>query len=141
MFRRPGQNYEEKSLREVIYEIRDELRDFATTRYQMFAAELGEKLGRIKTSVPMLIGAAVLGLGAFFALTFGLIAAIAGALPDNDFRWAIGAGAVALFYAVVGGVIGWMGYRELTTEGLAPQRTLRVLKQDQIWIKNEARSA
>jgi hypothetical protein len=62
-------------------------------------------------------------------------------MPDNDFRWAIGAGAVFFLYAIIGGVVGWMGYREVSSEGLAPQRTLRVLKQDQIWIQNEARSA
>jgi hypothetical protein len=62
-------------------------------------------------------------------------------MPDSPWRWAIGAGAIFLLYAIVGGVLGWMGYREVTTEGLAPQRTLRVLKQDQIWIQNEARSA
>lgn len=140
MFKRPGQTFEEKSLREVIYEIRDEVRDFATTRYEMLMAELREKTGRIKTAIPLLLGGAMFAIGAFFALTFGLIAVVASAV-DSDWRWAIGAGAVFLLYALIGGVIGWMGYRELTTEGLAPQRTIRVLKQDQLWIKNEARSA
>jgi uncharacterized membrane protein YqjE len=131
---------DERSLREVIYEIKDELRDFATTRYQMFAAEMREKLARVKASIPMMLGAAVLGIGAFFAFTFGLIAAVAN-LIQNDWRWAIAAGAVFLLYAIVGGIMGWIGYREISTEGLAPQRTIRVLKQDQMWIQNEARSA
>ena len=140
MFRRNGQ-VEEKSLREVIYGIKDELRDFAVTRLEMFKTELQEKFARVKAAIPLIAAGAVFAVGAFFALTFGLIAAVAGAIPDNDFRWAIGAGAVFLLYAIIGGIVGWMGYREVTTEGLAPQRTLRVLKQDQIWIQNEARSA
>jgi uncharacterized membrane protein YqjE len=140
VFRRNGQ-VEEKSLREVVYEIKDELRDFAVTRLEMFKTELREKFARVKTAIPLMIGGAVFAIGAFFALTFGLIAAIAGAMPENQWRWAIGAGAIFLLYAIVGGILGWMGYREVTTEGLAPQRTLRVLKQDQIWIQNEARSA
>lgn len=140
MFRRAEPLNSEKSLREVIYEIKDELRNFATTRYQMFAAEMREKLARVKASIPMLLGAAVLGTGAFFAFTFGLIAVVA-ALIQNDWRWAIGAGAVFVLYAVIGGVMAWVGYREISTEGLAPQRTIRVLKQDQMWIQNEARSA
>jgi uncharacterized membrane protein YqjE len=106
----------------------------------MLKAELSEKVARIKASVPMLAAAAVFGLGAFFALTVGLIAAIA-AVIQNDWRWAIGAGAVFLLYLIIGGIVGWMGYKEITTEGLAPQRTLRVLRQDQAWIQNEARSA
>jgi uncharacterized membrane protein YqjE len=140
VFRRNGQ-VEEKSLREVISAIKDELRDFAVTRLEMFKTELREKFGRIKSAIPLIAAGAVFAIGAFFALTFGLIAAVAGAMPDNDFRWAIGAGAVFFLYAIIGGVVGWMGYREVSSEGLAPQRTLRVLKQDQIWIQNEARSA
>jgi hypothetical protein len=140
VFRRAEPLNSEKPLRDVIYEIKDELRDFATTRYQMFAAEMREKLARIKASIPMLLGAAVLGLGAFFTFTFALIAVVA-AFIQNDWRWAIGAGAVFVLYAFVGSIMAWVGYREISTEGLAPQRTIRVLKQDQMWIQNEARSA
>jgi len=128
-------------MREVIYEIKDELRDFAVTRIEMFKTELNEKFARVKAAIPLMITGAVFAIGAFFALTFGLIAAVAAFVPDNPWRWAIGAGAIFLLYAIVGGILGWMGYKEVTTEGLAPQRTLRVLKQDQIWIQNEARSA
>jgi uncharacterized membrane protein YqjE len=140
VFRRNGQG-EEKSLREVIYDIKDELREFAVTRFEMLKSEMREKFDRIKTAIPLIAVSAVFAVGAFFALTFGIIAVIAGAMPDNQWRWAIGAGVVFILYAVVGGILGWMGYREVTTEGLAPQRTLRVLKQDQMWIQNEARSA
>jgi uncharacterized membrane protein YqjE len=140
VFKRNGQ-IEEKSMREVIYEIKDELRDFAVTRLEMFKTELREKFTRIKTAIPLMVAGAVFAIGAFFALTFGLIAVIAATMPDSPWRWSIGAGAIFLLYAIVGGILGWMGYREVTTEGLAPQRTLRVLKQDQIWIQNEARSA
>lgn len=140
MFKRSGQ-MEEKSLREVVYEIKDELRDFAVTRLEMLKTELNEKFTRVKTAIPLMVAGAVFAIGAFFALTFGLVAVVAAAMPNSPWRWAIGAGAVFLVYAIVGGILGWMGYREVTTEGLAPQRTLRVLKQDQIWIQNEARSA
>jgi uncharacterized membrane protein YqjE len=127
-------------MREVIDDLKVELKDFVTTRIEMFKAEVNEKLARIKASIPMLVTAAVFGIGAFFALTFGIIAAIA-AVIQNDWRWAIGAGAVFVVYLIIGGIVGWLGYKEITTEGLAPQRTLRVLRQDQAWIQNEARSA
>ena len=127
-------------MREVIDEIKVELKDFVATRIEMLKAELNEKLARIKASIPLLVTAAVFALGAFFALTFGLIAGVASAI-QNDWRWVIGAGAVFLLYLIIGGIVGWLGYKEITTEGLAPQRTLRVLKQDQAWIQNEARSA
>jgi uncharacterized membrane protein YqjE len=127
-------------MREVIDELKVELKDFVSTRIDMLKAELKEKLTRVKASIPMLVTAAVFAVGAFFALTFGIIAAIA-AVIQNDWRWAIGAGAVFLVYLLIAGIVGWLGYKEITTEGLAPQRTLRVLRQDQAWIQNEARSA
>ena len=68
MFKRPGQTFEEKSLREVIYEIRDEVRDFATTRYEMLMAELREKTGRIKTAIPLLLGGAMFAIGAIMPI-------------------------------------------------------------------------
>ena len=43
--------------------------------------------------------------------------------------------------AVAGGVVGWFGYTEMREVGVAPKRTLEVLKQDQVWIENEARTA
>jgi uncharacterized membrane protein YqjE len=127
-------------MRDVVDEIKLETKDFVVTRIEMLKAELNEKVSRIKASIPMLVAAAIFGLGAFFALTFGLVAAVA-AVIRNDWRWAIGAGAIFLLYVIIGGIVGWLGYKEITTEGLAPQRTLRVLKQDQAWIQNEARSA
>lgn len=140
MFRRPG--IEEKSMRDVLDDIKVELKEFVSTRIEMLKTEVNDKLARIKASVPMLAAAALFGLGAFFAFTVGLMAIVAGLLPfEPAWNWAIGAGCVFILYALIGGIAGWMGYREISTEGLAPQRTLRVLKQDQVWIQNEARSA
>lgn len=140
MFKRPG--IEEKSMRDVLDDLKVELKEFVSTRIEMFKTEISEKLTRIKAAVPMMVAAAVLALGAFFAFTVGLMAIVAGLLPfEPAWNWAIGAGCVFLLYALIGGIAGWMGYKEISTEGLAPQRTLRVLKQDQVWIQNEARSA
>jgi uncharacterized membrane protein YqjE len=131
---------DDRSLKEVIFEIKEELRDFAITRLAMLREELKEKAAHFKAAIPMIIAAIVIGWAAFLALTFGLVALIATAI-DNPYNWAIGAGIVFVVYAIIAAAVGWFGYHEITTEGLAPNRTLRVLKQDQVWIQNEARSA
>lgn len=129
-------------MREVLDDIKIEVKEFVATRIEMLKTELNEKLARIKASIPMMVSAAIFGLGAFFAFTLGLIAVIAALLPfEPAWNWAIGAGGVFVLYALIGSIAGWMGYKEISTEGLAPERTLRVLKQDQVWIQNEARSA
>jgi hypothetical protein len=33
-----------------------------------------------------------------------------------------------------------MGWRQMTQTGLKPERTLRVLKQDEVWLQTEAKS-
>jgi len=130
----------EKSVREMIQEVKDQLRDIATTRFEMLKAELREKIQHLKAAAPMIIVGVVLAAGAFFVFTFGLVALLA-ALITNPYSWAIGAAIVFVVYALAAILFVWLGVKEVQSEGLAPQRTLRVLKQDQAWIKNEARSA
>ena len=132
-------NSQEKSMREMVQEIKDQLRDFSSTRVEMLKAELREKVQHIKSAAPMLVAAIVFAIGAFLTLTFGLVALLA-VLIQNPYSWAIGAGIVFVVYALAAALLGWLGYKEIQTEGLAPQRTIRVLKQDQAWLKSEARS-
>lgn len=131
-------NLANKPLGAVLHEIKDDLKAFLETRYAMLAGELREKLGVWKTAVPMLAIAGVLGGTAFLCLTFAIVAALR-PLFDGDYAWAIAALLVAAVYLVVGGTVAWLAYRELQSTGVAPRRTMEVLKQDQVWIQNEAR--
>lgn len=130
----------DRPLRDIVQELKTEASQFVNTRIAMLKAEISEKIAHLKAAAPMLAAAAVFAVGAFLAFTYALIALIAALIP-NQYAWAIGAGAVFVLYAIVGGLLAWFGIKEIQTEGLAPQRTLRVLKQDQDWLKNEARTA
>jgi uncharacterized membrane protein YqjE len=130
----------DKSVTRLLQEIKDELRDFATTRYEMLMAEINEKLRRWKLSMPMLAVAGVLALGAFLAITITLIVIFAN-LIGTTYAYAWGGLVVCVLYLIVGGIFGYLGYSEITAEGMKPNRTLEVLKQDQQWIKDETRAA
>jgi uncharacterized membrane protein YqjE len=132
--------YNDKSLSQVLQEIKDDLKEFLTTRFEMLRAELKEKIGMIKVSLPMLAAATLMGLGAFFAFTYSLVAVIAEFL-DSKYAWFLGGLAVTVFYAIVASILAYLGYRELTAESLVPNRTIEVLKQDQLWIKDETTRA
>lgn len=132
--------YNDKTLTQLLQEIKDELRDFATTRYEMLVAEVKEKLRVWKLALPMLAVATLLAFGAFMTITFGLVVLI-GNLIGTDYAYAWGALAVTVLYLIVGGIFGYLGYREITAESMKPVRTLEVLKQDQQWIKDETRAA
>ncbi len=125
-----------RTIGDVLQELKDELREFAVTRYQMLATELKEKADSWKAGIPLLAIGGLLGLAAFMIFSFGLVALIA-AMVDSKFGWAIGAGAVFLLYIIAGSLVGWLGYKEVQKAGVTPSRTLRILKQDQEWIQNE----
>ncbi|HSE49603.1 MAG TPA: phage holin family protein [Terriglobales bacterium] len=127
-----------RSLAVVLHEIKDDLKEFLQTRYDLLRSELSEKLAVWKTSLPMIVGALMLAWSGFLALTFTFIALLR-PLFASEYAWAIAAGIVAAVYFLVAGVIAWLAYRELTYTGVAPTRTMQVLKQDQVWLQNEAR--
>lgn len=125
----------ERSLASVVNELKQEIKEFIDTRYQMFASELRDKVKTWKAAVPMLVLAAALVAVAFLMLSVALVAAIA-VLVGWGWSFLI----VGVFYLLLGGLVGWMAYREITTAGMVPERTLRVLREDQVWLQNEARS-
>src|SRR5438309_2161405 len=127
-----------KPLGVVLHEISDDLKAFVETRFEMLRGELSEKIGVWKTALPMLAIAAVLGVIATLCITFAIVAALR-PLFDTEYGWAIAALIVAVVYLAVAGTLAWLAYRELQYTGMAPTRTMQVLKQDQVWIQNEAR--
>jgi hypothetical protein len=129
-----------KSIGQVAAELKNDALDFVTTRLQMLRQEMNAKLKVWKTALPMLMVAAVLGGVAFLVFSFALVSFLAAVFGPNPYAWCYGALIVAAFYFVAVFGTYYLGKRELARTGLVPTRTLRVLKQDQVWIQNEARS-
>ena len=129
-----------RSIGQVVAELKLEARDFIATRLEMLKQEMDEKIKLWKVAVPMMAVAAVIGVIALLALTFAFVAFFAGVFNPSPYAWCYGALIVTAIYFVVAAGLFYLGRRELTQAGVAPVRTLRVLKQDQIWIQNEART-
>jgi uncharacterized membrane protein YqjE len=124
-----------KSLSATINELKEEFKEFVQTRYQMLQAEMNEKLSAWKTGIPLMLVGAVLAFVAFLLLTGALVVVVA--IPLGV-AWALAA--VGLLYLILAVVTAWIGYAEISHNQLKPERTLRVLKEDQVWMQNEARS-
>jgi hypothetical protein len=129
-----------RSIGQVVAELKSDARDFVSTRLQMLSQEMKEKVGIWKIAIPMLAVAALFGVVMFLALTFAFIAFFAGVFYGSAYSWCYGALIVTAGYFLIAIGMFYLGRRELTQAGLAPKRTLRVLKEDQIWIQHEARS-
>ena len=133
-----GQNG--RTVAEVLNDCKEDLKDFVSTRLQMLRGEMRDKLSTLKLALPALLVGAILLLAAFFLFTWGLVSLIAMAMIGEPYAYTVAFFVVFALYALVGGATAVYGLRTLTAHGLTPERTLRVLKEDQIWLQTEART-
>lgn len=129
-----------KTIRTVVTELKSDARDFVSTRLQILMQEMNDKVKVWKVAIPLLASAAVFGATTFLVLTFVLISFLAEIFQPSPYAWCYGGLIVAAIYLIAAFGLFYLGRREITQVGVAPRRTLRVLKEDQIWIQNEARS-
>lgn len=129
-----------RSIAAVVNEVKDELKEFVQTRLQMLRSELNEKMRSFKAAAPMLAAGVVFLLTAYLLLTICLVALVSVAFYDNPYRWSLSFLIVGAVWAIIGGMAAAFGIRTLGAQGLAPKKTLKVLKEDQIWLQSEART-
>ena len=130
----------EKSLAAVLAETKEELKQFIATRVEIFKAEMNERIITLKRGLPLIVGGALVLFAGWLTLTFALVALLHTVFIASVYSWFWAGLIVAAVYMLAGGIVGWMGFKGLMATGLKPARTLEVLKQDQIWIQNEART-
>jgi hypothetical protein len=130
----------DKSLAQIVSELKIDAQEFLDTRIQLLRADITTKLAVIKMSAPMLLVGVVLGMMGLVCLTAALVAVIAAGLGGGIGGWALASFIVALAYFAIGGGAVYFGYQQFSSEGLSPKRTMKILKQDQVWLANEARS-
>jgi uncharacterized membrane protein YqjE len=125
-----------RTLQSTLQEIKNELKDFVQTRFEILKNEMQQKMSAYKAALPMAVVAILLLATTWFLLTGAIVAAIALALG-----WPAAFAIVGGAYLIFGMLVGWLAYKEVTAQSVKPERTLQVLKQDQIWIEQEAKSA
>ena len=133
-------HYEDRPLSAVIAEMKDEAKTFVETRINMLKSELRTKVNTWKMALPMIAVGAVLLVTAWLLLTGAIVAAIYVAFVGNDFAAAIALAILGVAYLVGGAISIIFAYRGLRETGIMPRRTIRVLKADQVWLKNQARN-
>lgn len=129
-----------KGLAEALNDCKQELKGFASTRFEMLRAEMKEKVAGLKTALPALAIGGVLLLTSFFLFTGGLVYLVALIFAPAPYAYAAAFFCVFALYALIGGACLAYGMRSLKARGLVPQRTLKILKDDQVWLQTEARS-
>ena len=128
-----------KSLPQIVNDLKAELKDFVATRLAMLRSEISEKLSSLKAAVPSLVLGLILLLTAWLLFNGFLVTIIAMAF-GTPWGWVWAFLIVAAAYLLLGGMLTLGGFNKLKNMKLVPERTIRVLKQDEVWLQTEAKS-
>ena len=129
-----------RSLGSILFDTKEELKQFVETRIAMLKAELRENVKMLKVAAPLAVVGITMLLTAYVLFTLALVGLVVAFLPANPYRWAIAFAAVAVLWAILGGVMAYFAKREFETRQLMPKKTMRVLKEDSVWIQHEVRN-
>ena len=129
-----------KSFASILTETRDDLRTFVQTRVALLRAELAEKIKVVTRTAPLAAVALVLLGTAYLLFTLSLVGVVLALLPANPFRWCLAFLAVAVLWAIAGGIAAFMAMRRFALKELVPNRTIEVLKNDGLWIQAEVKT-
>lgn len=132
--------YEGRNMASLVAQIRDELKEFASTRIKMLKTEVQEKVTAAKIWAPLAAVALVLLGTAYLLLTLAIVSLVVVALGDNPFRWFIALIGVGVVWALTGGILAFVAWKKVSAQGMLPAKTVEVLKADKIWLQNEAKS-
>jgi VIT1/CCC1 family predicted Fe2+/Mn2+ transporter len=127
-----------KSLADVLHDFKIETISFVTSRLDLFEAEMRQKAENWKSALPKIVIGAALLFTAWLLVTGAIVAAVAMLLPNNPWAYAISFGAVGIFYAIIGAILAISGRNAFSREGLKPEKTVRVLLDDRVWIESQA---
>jgi uncharacterized membrane protein YqjE len=128
-----------RTVAEVLTDLKEEVKEFVSTRVALFRTEVRDKLNMVKVAAPLAIAALLFLATAYLLLTGAVIALVASFISDNSFRWVIAFAVVGVIWGLIGGACVYMVKRELEIKGLMPKKTMEVLKGDKLWIQSEVR--
>ena len=128
----------DRSLRNLLLEIKEEVQSFVDTRVRIIKAELQETLGAMKFALPM--GALALGFFVIAALLFtaAAVVLVASAFAGNPYAWFFGFIIIGSLWAIFGGIAAYFAFTQFRNR--FPKRTIEVLKADKVWLQTEVRS-
>jgi hypothetical protein len=127
---------ENKSLPQLVKDLAQETRTLFRQEIDLAKAELTQKAKRAGVGAGMFGAAAVVGLGAFGALTACLILALAIVLPAS-----IAALIVMVVYLVIAGALALRGQEQVKEAAPPiPEQTVETVKEDVEWLKNRRSS-
>lgn len=129
-----------RSLSAIMAEMKEEVKEFAQTRLELFKNEAQQKMKTLKIAAPLGALGIVLFGTAYLMFILALVGLAVTFFRDSPYRWFFAFAIVGVITGLLGLVAGYFAKREFELKGLMPKKTLEVLKGDQLWIQAEAKT-
>src|SRR5258708_39473401 len=109
-----------RSIGQVVSELKNDARDFVSTRLQILTQEMNDKVKVWRVAIPMLAIAGLLAGIAVLVLTFAIVAFLVGVFQPSPYAGCYGALIVTAFYIIAAFGLFYLGTRQLTQTCVAP---------------------
>lgn len=130
-----------RSLSEILTDVKDELQEFALTRVELFRNEVRERVEIVKATIPLAAAGVLFLATAFVLFSFALVGLLVVAFGDNPYRWFLGALIVGVLWSLIGALAAFLARQRLASQSWMPEKTMRVLNGDRVWLRQETKSA
>lgn len=129
-----------RKLADALYQTAGQLLTLIDTRFSMLQAEMKERIAAWKASAPMVLMGGMVAATSFLILTGALITLIAKAFAGSPWALFFSFLIVGVLYAICGFALLFSGMKTLREKSLVPERTIRILKDDRVWLENEVKT-
>lgn len=133
------------SLISLFRELRDETTTLVRQEVALAKAEMSEKASKMGRNAAFIaVGGLVLYAGLIFAL-IGLKDLLMVGLVNAGISFGTAAWLSSILLGLIVGITGWAlvvkGKKAMSAEGLAPEKTIETLREDQQWAKQRLKRA
>jgi hypothetical protein len=131
-----NQHNRNRSLRSILAETKQELKQFLSTRIEILKSEFRETLSALRVALPLGLAALAFVGTAFLLLTAAAVALVASAFAGNPYAWFFALVIVGVLWTALGAVAAFFAYNSIRSKGMFPRRTVAVLKADKLWLES-----
>jgi hypothetical protein len=131
-----NQHNRNRSLRSILAETKQELKQFLSTRIEILKSEFRETLSALRVALALGLAALAFVGTAFLLLTAAAVALVASAFAGNPYAWFFALVIVGVLWTALGAVAAFFAYNSIRSKGMFPRRTVAVLKADKLWLES-----
>lgn len=129
-----------RSLADILSEMKNEFQEFMQTRIELLRAELEEKARLMKAALPLAAVGLLFLTMAFILFSFALVGLVVVAFEGSPYRWFFAFLIVSFLWALFGGIAAMVAQQQVRAKGMVPRKTIHVLTNDKAWLQREAKN-